>query len=95
LVWDSPAVPDRETSVPRSSVSIITPFRSAVRRVVVVTSVSRDGGTGMTFVDSVVEFEYDDCANAAPDINVSAVVAAIKVFNITISTEILASGLAR
>jgi hypothetical protein len=74
-----------ETSSPVVSFSIITPRRPSVRRVVVVTSTSCVAGA--TCVDSVVVLEYDDCANPTPDIpkpdiNVRAVVAASKFFNI-------------
>jgi hypothetical protein len=71
-----------ETSSPVVSFSIITPCRVAVRRVVVVTSTSCVAGA--TCVDSVVVLEYDDCANPTPDINVRAVVATSRFFNIII-----------
>jgi hypothetical protein len=80
LVWVVAGLPGVETSVPLVSFSIVTPFRLAVRLVVIVTSSCCVGA--MAGVVTVVELEDDDdCAKPTPDINVRAVVAANKILN--------------
>jgi len=81
LVCEIPGLPGVETSVPLVSFSIITPFGSALRRVVVVTSTSCVGAT--PGVITVVELEAEDCAKPPPDINVRPAAAISKVLNIT------------
>jgi hypothetical protein len=83
LVWVMAGLPSVEVSVPLVSFSINTPFLVAVRFVVDVTSSCCVGAT--PGVVTVVVLEDDDCAKPTPDINVIAVVAANRNFNIVYS----------
>jgi hypothetical protein len=77
-------LPGVDVSLPLVSFSINTPFLVTVRFVVDVTSSWYVGATPGVVTVVVLE-EDDDCAKPIPDINVRAVVAARKVFNIACS----------
>jgi len=59
---------------------VTTPLTLEVRSLLVSVDVSGIGRTGVVVVWVVVELEDEDCAKAAPVINVTAIVAASKAF---------------